>query len=98
MENRSTVPPASAILMTAASPARPPPTTIILGDAAMVILESFLAPYLVEAGMGGSKRKGAATRFQKLIWPMAMVRKAISRSEKYLCNAAKSSSDRKSIV
>src|SRR5580700_8081824 len=33
MENRSTVPPASAILMTAASPARPPPTTMILGDA-----------------------------------------------------------------
>jgi hypothetical protein len=34
MEKRSTVPPASAILMTAASPARPPPTTMILGVAA----------------------------------------------------------------
>src|SRR5581483_10217883 len=33
IENRSTLPPASAILMTAASPARPPPTTMILGDA-----------------------------------------------------------------
>src|SRR5208282_2693849 len=33
MENRSTAPPASAILMTAASPARPPPTTMILGAA-----------------------------------------------------------------
>src|SRR5271163_4901472 len=35
MEKRSTLPPASAILMTAASPARPPPTTMILGVAAM---------------------------------------------------------------
>src|SRR5579863_4503080 len=33
MENRSTEPPASAILMTAASPASPPPTTMILGAA-----------------------------------------------------------------
>src|SRR3569833_2747266 len=33
-------------------------------------------------GMGGVKRNGAATRFQKLIWPMAVVRKASSRSEK----------------
>src|SRR5215472_2976300 len=35
IENRSTLPPASAILITAARPARPPPTTMILGDAAM---------------------------------------------------------------
>src|ERR1700693_3006906 len=33
IENRSTSPPISAILMTAASPARPPPTTMILGAA-----------------------------------------------------------------
>src|SRR5579859_2826742 len=33
MENKSTFPPASAILMTAASPAKPPPTTMILGAA-----------------------------------------------------------------
>src|SRR5208282_5420219 len=33
IENRSTSPPISAILMTAARPARPPPTTIILGAA-----------------------------------------------------------------
>src|SRR3974390_2544203 len=33
MEKRSTLPPASAILMTAARPARPPPTTMILGAA-----------------------------------------------------------------
>src|SRR5580698_4446713 len=33
IENRSTVPPASAILMTAASPASPPPTTMIFGAA-----------------------------------------------------------------
>jgi hypothetical protein len=33
IENKSTVPPASAILMTAASPASPPPTTMILGAA-----------------------------------------------------------------
>src|SRR5579859_1296773 len=34
IEKRSTLPPASAILMTAASPAKPPPTTMIL-DAAI---------------------------------------------------------------
>src|SRR3978361_174501 len=38
MEKRSTLPPASAILMTAASPARPPPTTMILGVAAAMCL------------------------------------------------------------
>src|SRR5258708_5822024 len=36
MEKRSTLPPASAILMTAARPARPPPTTMILGVAAAI--------------------------------------------------------------
>src|SRR5579862_7807604 len=40
IENRSTWPPASAILITAASPARPPPTTMILGDDAIVFLFS----------------------------------------------------------
>src|ERR1700722_13355750 len=35
IKNKSTFPPASAILMTAASPASPPPTTMILGVAAM---------------------------------------------------------------
>src|SRR5258707_7852806 len=35
MENRSTLPPASAILITADRPARPPPTTIIFGVAAI---------------------------------------------------------------
>src|ERR1700754_2361461 len=40
MEKRSTLPPASAILMTAARPARPPPTTMILGVAA-AMLETF---------------------------------------------------------
>src|SRR4051812_9809456 len=34
MEKRSTLPPASAILMTAARPARPPPTTMMRGVAA----------------------------------------------------------------
>src|SRR5580700_5930433 len=34
IENRSTWPPISAILMTAARPARPPPTTTIFGAAA----------------------------------------------------------------
>src|SRR5580704_4296106 len=33
IENKSTSPPISAILITAASPARPPPTTIIFGVA-----------------------------------------------------------------
>src|ERR1039458_273994 len=36
IENRSTSPPISAILMTAARPARAPPTTIIFGVAAML--------------------------------------------------------------
>src|SRR5579875_3430529 len=36
IENKSTLPPASAILMTAASPASPPPTTMILGVAAAI--------------------------------------------------------------
>src|SRR6202046_3623831 len=37
MEKRSTLPPASAILMTAERPASPPPTTMILGVAAMFV-------------------------------------------------------------
>src|SRR5579864_3190528 len=36
MENRSTLAPISAILMTAASPASPPPTTMILGVAILL--------------------------------------------------------------
>src|SRR3984957_14144797 len=40
IENRSTVPPASAILMTAASPASPPPTTMILGVAILSLSET----------------------------------------------------------
>src|SRR6201984_510015 len=36
IENRSTSPPISAILMTAASPASPPPTTMILGAAMLL--------------------------------------------------------------
>src|SRR5215469_8197165 len=43
MEKRSTLPPASAILMTAERPASPPPTTMILGVAA--ILYSFEVLY-----------------------------------------------------
>src|SRR5438105_652537 len=41
IENRSTLPPLSAILITAESPARPPPTTIIFGAAAIVSLAAF---------------------------------------------------------
>src|SRR5580692_3167699 len=37
MENRSTCPPISAILITAASPARPPPITVILGVVAILL-------------------------------------------------------------
>src|ERR1700688_4113079 len=37
MEKRSTSPPISAILMTAARPARPPPTTMIFGVTAMLL-------------------------------------------------------------
>src|SRR5579863_4192254 len=36
IENRSTWPPISAILMTAASPANPPPTTMIFGAAMLL--------------------------------------------------------------
>src|SRR5579864_5279954 len=36
MENRSTLPPISAILITAANPASPPPTTMILGVAILL--------------------------------------------------------------
>src|SRR6266404_2797306 len=36
IENRSTVPPFSAILITAERPAKPPPTTMILGFAAII--------------------------------------------------------------
>src|SRR5487761_1517887 len=44
-ENRSTLPPASAILMTAERPANPPPTTTILGafTIALCVLDSNLA-------------------------------------------------------
>src|ERR1700722_5750728 len=41
IENKSTLPPISAILMTAESPASPPPTTIIFGAAAIVSLSAF---------------------------------------------------------
>src|SRR5215510_8680551 len=41
MENRSTWPPISAILMTAARPASPPPTTMIFGAAAISIYRPF---------------------------------------------------------
>src|SRR6516164_5464829 len=41
MEKRSTLPPASAILMTAERPASPPPTTMILGVAAAMRLFLF---------------------------------------------------------
>src|SRR5215468_9166133 len=41
MENRSTLPPISAILMTAARPASPPPTTMIFGAAAISIHRPF---------------------------------------------------------
>src|SRR6478609_6136665 len=42
IEKRSTLPPASAILITAESPASPPPTTMILGIAAMIRTYPFL--------------------------------------------------------
>src|SRR5262245_34336718 len=43
-ENRSTFPPLSAILMTAANPASPPPTTMIFGAA--ILLSYRLSPDL----------------------------------------------------
>src|SRR5262249_19456853 len=42
MEKRSTLPPASAILMTAERPASPPPTTMILGVAAAIVSSLFI--------------------------------------------------------
>src|SRR5882762_9535955 len=41
IENKSTLPPISAILMTAARPASPPPTTMIFGAAAISIHRPF---------------------------------------------------------
>src|SRR5277367_5977042 len=40
MENRSTCPPISAILITAARPARPPPITVILGAVILLVFQS----------------------------------------------------------
>src|SRR4030088_1886638 len=56
MEKRSTLPPASAILMTAARPARPPPTTMILGVAAAI---SYLG------GLGQKRRTQSTLRSRK---------------------------------
>src|SRR5208283_3516160 len=50
IENRSTSPPISAILMTADKPARPPPTTIIFGAA--MLYESDLLSICSRAGPG----------------------------------------------
>src|SRR5438270_13519337 len=41
IENRSTLPPASAILITAERPARPPPTTMMRGVAAISFVLKF---------------------------------------------------------
>src|ERR1700761_652838 len=98
IENKSTCPPASAILMTAASPANPPPTTMILGTAIFYRILSSTKQDIAqnqksrtrnhEPGIGGAKRKGAAIRFQALIWLMATVRSAISCSEKWAATRA----------
>src|SRR5271154_119214 len=47
MENRSTCPPISAILMTAERPARPPPITMILGFDAIDRITAFRKLYFV---------------------------------------------------
>src|SRR6266478_9029839 len=46
MEKRSTSPPISAILITAARPARPPPTTMIFGAAMLCLIRVLLAEHL----------------------------------------------------
>src|SRR5260221_1452503 len=51
MENRSTDPPISAILITAANPASPPPTTMILGFAMLYLL--FLTWVTISLGQAG---------------------------------------------
>src|SRR2546429_8136470 len=55
IENRSTLPPISAILITAESPARPPPTTIIFGAAAIVSLAAFCNLPVHYGGFGVSR-------------------------------------------
>src|SRR5271154_113341 len=47
MENKSTCPPISAILMTAERPARPPPTTMIFGFDAIDRISAFRELYFV---------------------------------------------------
>src|ERR1035441_1523366 len=50
IEKRSTVPPASAILITAARPARPPPTTMMRGDAIEYRVLSFVLSQVFRRG------------------------------------------------
>src|ERR1035438_8143562 len=65
MEKRSTSPPISAILMTAARPARPPPTTMIFGAA---IYESDLGRWslIVSRSHPGSERLTTSDQRQPL--------------------------------
>src|SRR5215471_11614771 len=61
IENRSTFPPISAILITAARPARPPPTTIIFGAAAMLLPWTPVAhwPRVYDVSAGRSRLRKA---------------------------------------
>src|SRR5215467_4726644 len=51
MENRSTCPPISAILMTAARPARPPPMTMIFGFDAILLYRLSMPQLFVNSGL-----------------------------------------------
>src|SRR5215471_12026336 len=63
MEKRSTLPPASAILMTAASPASPPPTTMILG---FVAINQFPVP--VSCSLSPARASTTRRLFPRLRW------------------------------
>src|SRR5882672_557453 len=74
MENRSTSPPISAILMTAAKPARPPPTTIIFGVAA-ILYESAIALRCCRSKYSGSTddtESGKTRTYQLSRWRQAL--------------------------
>src|SRR6266705_5360459 len=59
MENRSTVPPFSAILITAERPASPPPTTMILGFAAIICFQAARSEARVGFGAGQHSHRPA---------------------------------------
>src|SRR5436305_11521708 len=67
MENRSTFPPASAILITAESPANPPPMTMILGFRFAILLFALAGMKDLAVRLFDSPR---ALRVRRLLRPL----------------------------